>query len=70
VTLRLVDDQRNPAGWRRPIPPGTKVEFSGTSTAFTQEPFMLTFDVDLGPNNNVGLKSLDQKPEESKPKRK
>jgi hypothetical protein len=65
VTLRLVDDQRNPAGWKRPVPPGTKVEFSGTAMAFTQEPFMLTFDVDLGPNNNVGLKILDQKPEKS-----
>jgi hypothetical protein len=38
--------------------------------AFTQEPFMLTFDVDLGPNNNIGLKILDQKPQKSQPKRK
>jgi hypothetical protein len=70
VTLRLVDDQRNPAGWKRSVPPGTKVEFSGTAMAFTQEPFMLTFDVDIGPDNNVELTILGQKPEKSQPKRK
>jgi hypothetical protein len=45
VTMTLRDSRENLTPLLKPIPPGTLVEFWGIPVAFTQEPFMLTFEV-------------------------
>jgi hypothetical protein len=53
VTLRFVErtpgkpNQERPARFGRPLDPGDEVEFTGIPTAFSEEPFMLTFTVSL-----------------------
>lgn len=48
VKVRFVDQHGKVAHWGKPIASGTKVAFAGFVKEFTKEPFMLTFDVDLG----------------------
>jgi hypothetical protein len=45
VTLTLRDSRENLTPLLRPIPPGTEILFYGLPVAFTQNPFMLTFEV-------------------------
>ena len=47
VTLKLVDGRGKAKRLEKRLSPGTEVEFNGVATAFTQNPFMLVFDVEL-----------------------
>jgi hypothetical protein len=55
VTLKLFDEQGKVAGIKKPVPPGTIVEFGGIAMKFEHEPFMLTFAVELGLDPDDGL---------------
>lgn len=55
VTLQLVDRRGTLTGLTKAITPGTTVEFSGIARKFTAEPFMLTFQVELGIDKGTGL---------------
>jgi hypothetical protein len=49
VTLHLKDDNNRKDGHvNGPIMRGSQIQFEGIPVAFTQNPFMLTFDVLLG----------------------
>lgn len=54
VTLKLFGE-KGPAGLKMPVPPGTIVEFGGIAREFERQPFMLTFEVELGLDRDVGL---------------
>lgn len=45
VTITLRDSRQNLFPLLHPLPPGTVLEFYGIPVLFTQEPFMLTFEV-------------------------
>jgi hypothetical protein len=45
VTLRLKDDKGNDAHLSGPLMRGSQIRFEGVVKAFSQDPFMLTFDV-------------------------
>jgi hypothetical protein len=45
VTLTLRDSRENLVPLKKPIAPGTTIEFFGIPVLFTQNPFMLTFEV-------------------------
>ena len=49
VTLRLKDDSWRDAHLSGPVMRGSQIQFEGVPSAFTQNPFMLTFDVQLTP---------------------
>ncbi len=55
VTLQLVDRRGTPTGFKKAITSGTTVEFSGIARKFSAEPFMLTFQVELGVDKEPGL---------------
>jgi hypothetical protein len=59
VTLHFLDQRHKPAAFRKALTPGTKVAFAGTAKEFTKEPFMLTFDVQLGRPRYGGFSVLD-----------
>jgi hypothetical protein len=48
VTLRLVDKYGNAAYLKMPVSTGTNVAFQGVAKSFSPEPFLLTFEVELG----------------------
>jgi len=54
VILMLFDEQGK-EGLKKPVPPGTIVEFGGIAMKFEREPFMLTFAVVLGFDPDSGL---------------
>jgi hypothetical protein len=53
VTLRLF---AKPGVLPKSILPGTVIEFAGTAKTFEHDPFMLTFDVEVGPQKESGLR--------------
>jgi hypothetical protein len=48
VTLRFVDKYGKAAYLKMPVATGTNVAFQGAGKSFSPEPFMLTFEVELG----------------------
>ena len=50
VTLRLLN------GYRRPIAVGSIITFEGVAVSFTQEPFMLTLEVDADRQGSLSVK--------------
>ncbi len=59
ITLRLRGRDGRPGHLTKPVAPGTKVAFQGVVTAFTREPFMLTFEIELFPGGVGRLSILD-----------
>jgi hypothetical protein len=55
VTLKLFDEDGKSTGLKMPLAPGTTVEFGGIARRFEREPFMLTFEVELGLDRDIGL---------------
>jgi len=55
VTLTFTDDHGKPATIKEPVAAGTIVEFGGMASEFQREPFMLTFEVNLGLDPGDGL---------------
>ena len=49
VTVRLKDGSWREAHLNGPVMRGSQIQFEGVPSAFTQHPFMLTFDVSLTP---------------------
>jgi hypothetical protein len=49
VTLHLKDNDWKDSHINGPLMRGSQIQFEGVPIAFTQNPFMLTFDVRLGP---------------------
>jgi hypothetical protein len=54
VTLTLRDARQNLVPLTKPVPPGSGIEFAGIPYAFTQNPFMVSFEVKLiaSPSSN------------------
>jgi hypothetical protein len=48
VTLHLKDNNLKDSHINGPLMRGSQIQFEGVPAAFTQNPFMLTFDVLLG----------------------
>jgi hypothetical protein len=46
VTLRFTDQQGKEDHLKKPINPGSRIAFSGVVTAYSKDPFMLTFEVE------------------------
>ena len=49
VTLRFKDDNGKEGHLNGPLVPGSEIRFEGVPVAFTQNPFMLTFEVSTTP---------------------
>ena len=49
VTLRFKSGSGQEDSFTGPLPIGSRVQFSGTPVTFTQNPFMLTFEVSASP---------------------
>jgi hypothetical protein len=49
VTLRMKDNNGKDSHVNGPLMRGSQIQFEGVPMAFTQNPFMLTFDVTTGP---------------------
>jgi hypothetical protein len=68
VTVTLRDSRQNLTPLLRPIAPGTEIEFWGIPVSFTQNPFMLTFEVkaENGPSG-ANPRMLVKTPPKAKP---
>jgi hypothetical protein len=68
VTVTLRDSRENLTPLLRPIPAGTEIEFWGIPVSFTQNPFMLTFEVkaENGPSG-ANPRMLTKLPAKGKP---
>jgi hypothetical protein len=68
VTVTLRDSRQNLTPLLRPIAPGTLIEFWGIPVSFTQNPFMLTFEVkaENGPSG-ANPRMLIKTPPKAKP---
>jgi len=49
VTLHLTDNNGRESHLNGPLMPGSQIQFEGIPVSFTQNPFMLTFDVTTDP---------------------
>lgn len=67
VTLTLRDYRSNLRPLLKPLAPGTEIEFWGIPVAFTQNPFMLTFEVQAA-NDPSGANPVIIPKEPRKPK--
>jgi hypothetical protein len=68
VTVTLRDSRQHLTPMLKPIPPGTEIEFWGIPVLFTQNPFMLTFEV-KAENGPAGAnpRMLTKAPTKAKP---
>jgi hypothetical protein len=68
VTITLRDSRENLTPLLKPIPAGTAIEFWGIPVTFTQNPFMLTFEVkaENGPSG-ANPRMLIKPPSKAKP---
>jgi|GEM_PF-2653729 hypothetical protein len=62
VTLRLTDDNGKEAHLKGPLLRGSQIQFEGVAVSFSQDPFMVTFEVSTSlrkPERNI--KARDKK---------
>ncbi len=67
VTLKLVDKPEQDSRFKGPVAPDAKIGFAGVITAYTKDPFMLTFTVGSGNGPGATFAVILEAQEESFP---